>query len=570
MDEIGETPRFQQKTPDQLRRQIDLINLRNDYEFRSPEQKSESDVDYWRHDLSKLSFEEFKRKITKERNNRDKRGDSSFLLSDYEKYVRRLRELRHTQRNQVEQIAKQINSDNPLLLREAYLKSVNFVGDLQSTALEQIGRSYTKIFSEQEIEQAKLSEEFFYTMVEKAFKLEPKHAADEFLFHRAFLLLIPKERMRNIVSGLKDTQPVIYLSFLGRDDYLFSSDEVKDNVVKACDLAISRKENEDLISLFTGLRKPELFENSEQIHSIVMRAIQTANPRAGYEFSRLMLSLNLLLKKEFISEQEVKDSVMKWVRESPDAAMDLKDVERYFQGDERVELKTLVTDHIQKAKARDMAFFLDSAKNLLSREEKQRILRYFMQQDPIGISGSVKLMVELLPRDEVGLWVDEAIKTRNKELFTWYLVGFDELLTSGILSPDQKRAIARYSFETVPDLFLVHLDDLIILYPDDERSDMIRDLAKRCSVSTLLTWHKAWLSALTKDTGEMKELLKEVISREPDFTFIDKFVEDYSSEKLIAKLFSEQEIRELLYQQLELGCWKSIELSSQGYIGCQD
>lgn len=390
------------------------------------------------------------------------------------------------------------------------------------------------LLTNEQMQVAERSEADFKRSVQSVLDRSPKTIFNAF---SDFEAVLPREKTREILDRALDQEPFLFIAYFGRTKKYYDAEEQKTSFLRANEL----DRGHALFRYFGDPAINQLFSKEEG------RDLLLAASKTMYGGSFEKDNVDSYVKGGFLTQGDVRGIVVSLLQRDREFVKGVGNFVTYFPEDQKEVFKKEV---INAYKKEDLSLFnLKSTGDLLTDEDRRVIIRYHMQSKPDVMGYHLGIMEELLPRDEVQAWVRKALA---KKYFTIFSSDFASkaLLDKDMLSPEERSTFRRIVISEHPGMVFSNLDDYLSDYPLEKRGAVLRQIIEDNPQSALYNISE-WISYISTDPVEQKAFVKSMLYEDGLY-----FVVRYNDERegnIIRTLFTRDEIRQLMHQQLELG-----------------
>lgn len=530
------------KTPEQLKTQATLVNI-----HRSLSDYNQQPIPL-PPELLEATPQVLKTTLEAERERIKREGGRSELLDNYNSFVKSLRKVRQEQRPQIEKAIQE--ADDLTLRKEAYLKAVSFSSPLQSKILDNMqGENYRysvlnrRLFTDEQIQSANENEEAFLELISYGLERSPLSIFNGF---EQLEMLLPRGKIRSVLDTLAQQEPFMFIEQFDRIYKYYETDERKAVILKAHEAQAL-----DKTALFIYFNKPEI---SQLFSKEEGRELLLSSSTNLYTSAVKTDRIDTYVKEGFLTEADVRNIIIGLIQRQSDGVSTVNNFMKYFPESQRELLK----QEIIKAATREnntpiLRYFTEL--NILTDDEKRIIVKHSMQHTDANLmTTDLDLMIQFLPPDEVKTYLKDAIK--KNAVNHWSHVT-KLILEGSLLSPQEKLDFLQTALDNYPPYVL--LDDLELYikhYPPEMRPAFVKQLIEKAPVGSAISNLNKWIIYLADNPEDQKALITRIILRENNFSFLTVYNNKYIPNNLLQALYTQEEIKDLLYKQTELGSEK--------------
>jgi len=531
---VTKNPRFVEKTADQLksqRRLADIYKSVNFFNWRGFDVPEGAD-----------NPSEFNEIIQREKETSRASQKQTELLAKYRDYLYVLKRIREQQEPQIkEELAKLSGSASRV---EAYMRAVSFSGPLFEKILLGMqeggsGRSLNKKFTDEQIEAAKKDENFAIDLINQALE----HSPGSFLgMIEQAKFFLPKEKMRELADKNIEKNPLLFLSYFDRLAEYYEPHERKAVVAQA----IEKEGSGAAVMHYFG--KPKICElfGKDEAREIILSAAKEA-----YVSALQPEQIKLYIEKGFVDEKDIRQIVIHQIKSREDGIDLAKDFLQYFKSEEeRNLLKSEVLNAFLRKEKSASIYGIEKALANFGEIDKDQVVRILRTQleEKVSVAFNLDILFKYLAADEVNAFIEKKIKKKDFDLFSLP----SKLLGSDLVRKELKDELMDLLINERPSEFFDSFRDLIALRPEEERKGLVVNLAGRARPAVVLRNIDLIMPYISDDAKTQKEFILNLIKEDKTISFVDVY--GYSKEDwLLKKLFSKEEMRELLFKSLDLG-----------------
>lgn len=529
-----------QKTLEEKQNQYKLVDL-----FRAVQLYREGRLDSVPTELLSLDIDEFRALLKSEQERSDALGEKTQFLKDYEQFLQDLRQLRKEQKEQIHDAMSGSKENETDTLRERYLRSVSYSDKLQQRALERMefSGSYSgiqRLFTDEQIASAKDNETTFLELVQFGIKRSP-----ESLFTNFEILerLLTRESLIATLELLVKIEPFRFVQRFNIFKHLFSEEKQKQLLLTAFG---SESGDAARMLYLADQGIAELFTITEK-RELLLSAAQTTYPKS-FEKAKV----KEYLQQGCINEDDVRSILLDFIRRDSDGMQKAFGFLEYFQTDEqKANLRTEVMKAYSPTSNNPDLWSLKYTQDVLSDDDRKTIILEFVAEKPDSLGFHFDILEEYLSYDEIQAWVKGALNRADWSLFQSRGL-LKQLVEGNYVSTSDFQDFIKTCIQDKPEESIGMLDLILEHTPDLNPKEMVSDLILRVGVTRGLITVSEWLPIVCPDENEQKEFLRSYIMSENSFVFIRFFNSSYANQPL-KTLFSEEEIRQMAFMQLELG-----------------
>lgn len=512
------------KTPEQLRQQVELT--RRNYNLRPGVN-------------SPVSWDDHPELDTPEKIKAAGRGSSEEerqLSGDIYYYTQALRQLRAEQRPHIEQ---QVTEAAPEQRSEAFLQSLNYEGPLQTKLLQRMQKEHgavslrDRLFTDEQVESAANDREKFLELVNEGLNRSPEAVFNAF---DELKTVLSEEQLHSVLERVVTIQPEVALGEFAQIAPEFPHDEARRLFSESYSLSAER---DKVIGVLTQPEVAALFE-PEEIREMVLENFPTA---PSYAVSPEVL--NHYLDQGIISPDQARQFIIGLVSDQPYSIGYLDRYVPFFPEETQLaQLKGAVRAAFLEAR---IAPYELGKMELLGDDDRRGIVQALATDGNLTLLYSSDLMAAYLTTEQRTKLLQDAIRVQDAAV----MQDPASVLKSELLTEPEKQAFLDAFLKS--DAVDSGFDSLLGCLPEGEASTkLVRDLLDRLDPETALNNPEAWIKYISDNPAEQKKYLEKLILQINDFRFVFDYTEPHSG-TLLKELFSDEDMRRLLYQQLELG-----------------
>lgn len=399
--------------------------------------------------------------------------------------------------------------------------------------------SLMKEFTDEQIEEAKSSEEKFHDVLNQACVNNP-----EIIFK--ILGEIPdfwnQEQVREHINSLLEYKPEAIIKNFSRIKNYESPEEQKQLIREA----LSRVQYKEVV-IKCYFSNPDIIAQFDpaELREMVLEPTKRAG---SYSFPND--HLDEFVSKGILFPSDVREMYLRMLSREDWYIQDEGVFVKYFTEEEDLKnLKEMLWKAmVRKNKPIDLGH-LETYDSLFSEEEKAEILREQISKFPEEGVRYIELMLKHLTPEETRQNVLNALPKKESSLYyhNWRIV-----LEKKILTPEEEMELWRNAIEARPTVALSYIDEYLKFFPQPEHSKIILGIVENMGGTDAMEEVEKWIRFIPEENR--KEVVQNSILSENNYSFVKKYLD---SAKIVdsefAKLFNREEIRSLLDRQLELG-----------------
>lgn len=517
------------KTPEELtiqERQVDLsLNADKGYGIRVPDEYKQDPQKY---------LDDVRRGVR--------------LPYGQEDYLQSLRSLRRGQTERIHEELSQVPQGESRV--EAYLQTVQeYSPPLGEKILERIQSNYRSTYygeirrslTDQEVSEAAKNQDTFYETLYSIF--DSPGGLDKFLKNIPIVeQLLPSEKIAHYLTLCSEEGSFSFVNQFGSFKKYLPSERHKELL----ETAIRRGGHAEIH--FSSGRLGEYFSRDEA-RGLILTAL------AERRWLPDPYTLQELIDNNYLDSEEVRDLILKKINTYVSPG-EISQLASFFPPEYRDELGTKVMSIVMDKETKIST--IKELEEILSEEQIKKVLNHWIEQKSFWILTD-ELLQKYVPKQTIQNWVKEASSRESILDHAGYFV--QPIIESGYLTDGEAIDLAKRNIKKFPHSLLTNDELRKFFMQNTSSSEYVTTLRNALEnyPSSLLFRADEFLPFITHDPQEQKKLLEEsMFHQSTGVSFIELF-DKAEDDSFIKKLFTHEEIKEILF--------KKSELSPEGLLG---
>jgi hypothetical protein len=436
----------------------------------------------------------------------------------------------HEQTHMVEESAHEIG--------EKFSEFEKFLRKIQIQQKGSYGQK--KIFTDNELKEGVTDEKVFLSLVEKCISIDPTILS---AFFGEICGFFEHEKVKEMITVMARREPYCFLAPYAVFGDFLTPEERHDVTLSAL-----KEKPFEYIQFYSSKKGDGIFSETEK-KGLLLKALRKTNISTD---ELLVTALTRAMEEGIFSEREAMAEVLSFIENTDTRIKYISPLFSRFTPEESERVKKGIIDSFFKDKyeSRDLSE-IEDAKELFSEEEKLTIIRDAIHGKAPHVS--TEFVIGALPPEEAKAWALEGLRARNRRFFTNEISGY--FLDNDIFTEEEKKEFVIAASEVGGYGLLKNIEKISSFFPEGSRKELVRKMVDNSELDDSFASLPDWLPLLSTDRREQKELIKEKIYSQNDFSFLKLYKNEVSEKAspLFTELFNRDEVREIVFRQIDLG-----------------
>ncbi|RJQ27242.1 hypothetical protein C4577_01680 [Candidatus Parcubacteria bacterium] len=525
-----------QKTPEQIQNQVKWAQAvgHKDCKPFSVENFAKAD-----HQTIKKAIE-LDQKALDEMPEHKRRISYSPVIVNYGNYLANLRTLRRLQKEQIGQAMKDVPSD--ITPKEHYLQSITYPQEFTRQFVEGLQSGSSKrFFTDEQVNEATKTEEGFKTLVKEIIVKNP--SSYSWYSEEIDAFFAPEER-KELMLTIAKVDPASFLEVIGKQSELFTDPELKTLISQAV------AANTYGIPAYNRLADPEISKlfTKKELRSMVLGVLGKVTASSLGDSATKVYVLEGILTKADVANQ-----IMTHLRSDSSYSRSsvistIKSLSEYLDENQLEEARQNTFEFFINTTGLYVLYIARDLEGILTKEQLKEITQVRLAKCPGEFSANYEIVKEHLSVEERKKFIEEA--TSNKVDAVFNNVGLQlELLNDEDLPEHTKRIFFEKLFRDYPQtVSLHHFQDMLKIFSPEDTEKTVKKIVEAQPFYAFDSI-QYWIKFISDDLTIQKQYLSSLISQTSGFSF----AVGYAGNRQFQKLFTQEEMKSFIYQQLGLG-----------------